>query len=114
MCGILFSARPVTAEDGSVHDQFFHELHEQLQFANGRRGLWLFDFWHTSDSTHHELFSTLYLGPDAQDTVVVLEGNCRLSFTASELRLRGEAYVSQPHKDDQGNLLCWNGEVCYI
>jgi len=87
MCGILFSARPAKAEDGSVDNQSYDELHEQLRLANACRG------------------------PDAQDTVVVLEGSCRLSFTASELRLRGETYVSQPHKDDQGNLLCWNGEI---
>lgn len=39
MCGILFSACPATAEDGSVHDHSFDELHEQLRFANACRGL---------------------------------------------------------------------------
>ncbi|KAK2461753.1 hypothetical protein APHAL10511_006216 [Amanita phalloides] len=31
-------------------------------------------------------------------------------FVASELRLRGEGLVRQPHLND-GNILCWNGEI---
>jgi hypothetical protein len=33
-----------------------------------------------------------------------------LDFFASELRLRGDAPVIQPH-EKQGDVLCWNGEV---
>ncbi|KAH9835729.1 asparagine synthase-domain-containing protein [Rhodofomes roseus] len=87
MCGILFSAVPALAGDDSVVIERFNQLYERLQAANASRG------------------------PDAQDTVVLLEENCRLSFTASELRLRGESFVSQPHRDEQGNILCWNGEI---
>ena len=36
----------------------------------------------------------------------------KLTFDASELRLRGDAFVKQPHTDGGGNILCWNGEVC--
>lgn len=54
---------------------------------------------------------TYHSGPDAQGTVKLQEGNYCLSFNASELRLRGDSPISQPHKDDQGNILCWNGEV---
>jgi hypothetical protein len=32
---------------------------------------------------------------------------------ASELRLRGDTRVVQPHAHGvDGNVLCWNGEVC--
>lgn len=51
------------------------------------------------------------LGPDAQDTVRMSRSCLNLTFYGSELRLRGDAYVSQPHRDDEGNILCWNGEV---
>lgn len=50
-------------------------------------------------------------GPDAQETVVQNIGDVSMTFFASELRLRGDAYIAQPHRDEQGNVLCWNGEV---
>lgn len=62
------------------------------------------------DDRIHSLFIH-HLGPDAQGTVVLQEGDYYLSFNASELRLRGDSPVSQPHRDDQGNIFCWNGEV---
>ncbi|EPT04161.1 hypothetical protein FOMPIDRAFT_1027956 [Fomitopsis schrenkii] len=86
MCGILFSVHSAAAE-GSPRNEPFNDLHEQLRCANACRG------------------------PDAQGTVVLQEGNYCLSFNASELRLRGDSSVSQPHRDDQGNILCWNGEI---
>ncbi len=36
-----------------------------------------------------------------------------VDFYASELRLRGDAEVVQPHVKDQ-NILCWNGEVNHL
>jgi hypothetical protein len=33
-----------------------------------------------------------------------------LDFFVSELRLRGDAPIVQPHEKD-GNVFCWNGEV---
>lgn len=53
-------------------------------------------------------------GPDAQDTVQMKHGRASLTFFGSELRLRGDQYISQPHRDNQGNILCWNGEVSGI
>ncbi|PCH33476.1 hypothetical protein WOLCODRAFT_160094 [Wolfiporia cocos MD-104 SS10] len=50
-------------------------------------------------------------GPDAQDSVGTSVDNYQLSFFVSELRLRGNIHVSQPHRDQEGNILCWNGEV---
>lgn len=52
-----------------------------------------------------------FAGPDAQETMRIAVENHTLSFFASELRLRGDAYIAQPHRDDDGNILCWNGEV---
>lgn len=57
------------------------------------------------------VYASIDLGPDAQETVYKSVGGVKLTFFASELRLRGDAYISQPHKDEQGNILCWNGEV---
>jgi len=72
------------------------------------------------------------LGPDAQSSCrVKLDiGQCGsddtafsrgvnafqqlvVDFYASELRLRGDADVVQPHVKDQ-NILCWNGEVNHL
>lgn len=64
-------------------------------------------------------------GPDAQNTHSVIlasingptsdNGNTRelkLEFFASELRLRGDEPVVQPHRNERGDVFCWNGEVC--
>ncbi|KAI0670083.1 asparagine synthase-domain-containing protein [Trametes maxima] len=50
-------------------------------------------------------------GPDAQGTLQCDVKQLRLTFYASELRLRGDVFIKQPHTDDCGNVLCWNGEV---
>lgn len=59
-------------------------------------------------------------GPDAQRRLELdLESTnvnsslagVSLSFFASELLLRGDSMVVQPHHDD-GHVFCWNGEVC--
>jgi hypothetical protein len=58
------------------------------------------------------------LGPDAENglqTVVQNENSSiEISFFASELLLRGNSMVVQPHHDAQGNVFCWNGEVCML
>lgn len=41
------------------------------------------------------------------------DGDLELDFFASELRLRGDAPVVQPH-EKAGNVFCWNGEVCSL
>jgi asparagine synthetase B (glutamine-hydrolysing) len=49
-------------------------------------------------------------GPDAQSSHTFSSGNTDLDFFGSELRLRGNIPVVQPHVLD-GDVLCWNGEV---
>ncbi|KIL70625.1 hypothetical protein M378DRAFT_183249 [Amanita muscaria Koide BX008] len=60
------------------------------------------------------------LGPDAQNEHRIciqghrespnLKSTISISFVASELRLRGESFITQPHLK-VGNILCWNGEI---
>ena len=57
------------------------------------------------------VFIKLAVGPDALDTIHCKVEQLSLTFTASELRLRGTASINQPHTDEAGNILCWNGEV---
>ncbi|KAH9947984.1 asparagine synthase-domain-containing protein [Amylocystis lapponica] len=88
MCGILFSLQAGTsAEPSEGSDSTFQELFRELRIANGFRG------------------------PDAQDSVHTRVQNLSLDFFASELRLRGDAFIAQPHRDPNGNVLCWNGEI---
>ncbi|KAL1738835.1 asparagine synthase-domain-containing protein, partial [Schizophyllum fasciatum] len=49
-------------------------------------------------------------GPDAQRACTMYINDTKLVFYASELRLRGDNPVVQPHEGD-GNVLCWNGEI---
>lgn len=57
-------------------------------------------------------------GPDAQNEHrICIQGHrespkstISISFVASELRLRGESFITQPHLK-AGNILCWNGEI---
>ncbi|KAI0936134.1 hypothetical protein AcV5_004349 [Taiwanofungus camphoratus] len=89
MCGILFSLRyaPSEGQKDDESDTAFKELFSRLQVANAARG------------------------PDAQDTVQSFIRHLSLTFFASELRLRGDAHITQPHRDAAGNVLCWNGEI---
>ncbi|OCH96623.1 hypothetical protein OBBRIDRAFT_809107 [Obba rivulosa] len=91
MCGILFSLRCAPSEglscDNHEIEVAFQDLLGKLEIENAARG------------------------PDAQDTVHVNSSSAHMSFFASELRLRGESPVVQPHRDDEGNILCWNGEI---
>ncbi|KAG0709079.1 asparagine synthase-domain-containing protein [Suillus ampliporus] len=108
MCGIICSLRAECCATDSIHneptgpDNAFRELFETLKVANGARG------------------------PDAQESHRVrVQGTCQcdsgeaspnktrdldLEFFASELRLRGDAPIVQPHQQD-GDVFCWNGEV---
>ncbi len=59
------------------------------------------------------------LGPDAQRRhQTTLKSDCdatvHLDFFASELCLRGDAPIAQPHLSESGDVLCWNGEVWSI
>ncbi|RPD81814.1 hypothetical protein L226DRAFT_528055 [Lentinus tigrinus ALCF2SS1-7] len=86
MCGILFS---IQTKDPASGDRPNHltNLFPRLTSAIAARG------------------------PDAQDSVQLDVAQLILTFSASELRLRGETLVTQPHRDADGNLLCWNGEI---
>ena len=42
------------------------------------------------------------------------DATVHLDFFASELCLRGDAPVAQPHVSESGDVLCWNGEVWSI
>ncbi|KAH7920081.1 hypothetical protein BV22DRAFT_1074525 [Leucogyrophana mollusca] len=86
MCGIFCSVHA----RGSDNPEF-QELKGQLKAANAARG------------------------PDAQRSLVISVNETNqhgldLDFFASELRLRGDAPVVQPH-EQEGDVLCWNGEV---
>ncbi|KAI9057153.1 hypothetical protein FKP32DRAFT_1638527 [Trametes sanguinea] len=82
MCGILFSIAAAQTSCGCLHEVF-----PKLQAAIAARG------------------------PDAQQTLRIDVERIQLQFCASELRLRGDSFVQQPHIDAGGNILCWNGEV---
>ena len=51
------------------------------------------------------------VGAEAQDIISTSIKDVEFDFFASELRLRGDEPVAQPHHDVAGNILCWNGEV---
>ncbi|TFY70699.1 hypothetical protein EVG20_g2309 [Dentipellis fragilis] len=94
MCGIVLSARWTAnnAETTSQEDLSFQDLQNALLRANTSRG------------------------PDAQQVRrITLEEQLQklhVDFFASELRLRGDAPVVQPHVDEEkGDILCWNGEI---
>ncbi|KAJ3855169.1 asparagine synthase-domain-containing protein [Lentinula lateritia] len=72
-----------------VHTSFQHreELTQRLREANATRG------------------------PDARKSCCISCSQLNLEFFSSELRLRGNDPVVQPHKSDSGSLLCWNGEI---
>jgi hypothetical protein len=67
----------------------------------------------------HENVGGIHAGPDAQRRHQVTlksdhDATVHLDFFASELRLRGDAPVAQPHIHQTGDVLCWNGEVLHI
>jgi hypothetical protein len=113
MCGIFFSARWVDVDDEKPSN--YQKLTLRLQRANGARG------WKFPTSFINRSLDLVATGPDAQRTCqTFLQSKCArediskqgllLNFFASELRLRGDAPVVQPH-EHAGNIFCWNGEV---
>jgi len=59
---------------------------------------------------------TFVLGPDSTRTIseaVVTETSLHIQVecTSSVLHLRGNEVVAQPHINDNGDILCWNGEI---
>ncbi|KAH8998749.1 asparagine synthase-domain-containing protein [Lactarius hatsudake] len=102
MCGIVFLADwHTTAANRSspISNEGFIELMGQLRAASAARGQF-----------YHPLFSgTCCTGPDVQrDHQVTLKSDhgatVHLDFFASELRLRGDAPVAQPHIHESGKF----------
>ncbi|KAI9512621.1 asparagine synthase-domain-containing protein [Russula earlei] len=94
MCGIVFVAgwHEATTSRCNCQDDAYVDFLDHLRAANAARG------------------------PDAQcrhQTTLkgVGGGIVHLDFFASELRLRGDAPVTQPHVKESGDVLCWNGEI---
>ncbi|KAJ3759599.1 asparagine synthase-domain-containing protein [Lentinula raphanica] len=50
-------------------------------------------------------------GPDARKSCCISFHSLSLELFSSELRLRGNTRVVQPHQNIYGDILCWNGEV---
>ncbi|KAJ3718253.1 asparagine synthase-domain-containing protein [Lentinula raphanica] len=50
-------------------------------------------------------------GPDARKSCCISFHSLSLELFSSELRLRGNARVVQPHQNTYGDILCWNGEI---
>ncbi|KLO13968.1 hypothetical protein SCHPADRAFT_920879 [Schizopora paradoxa] len=84
MCGILVSAQ----HNSTPHD-VLDEVWEELTVRNAQRG------------------------PDGNSCVTrSTENGCDIQLFASELQLRGEENVLQPHISPiTGDVLCWNGEI---
>ncbi|TDL28534.1 hypothetical protein BD410DRAFT_711708 [Rickenella mellea] len=90
MCGILLAVQPLSNVEGSSGTRF-ETLWEGLKVVNAARG------------------------PDAQGEQIFNATNgdgleLQIRFFASELRLRGDQPIEQPHIRD-GDVFCWNGEV---
>ena len=60
-----------------------------------------------------QIFINNLLGPNAQNAINVQYESTNMRFFSSVLHLRGDHVATQPHERD-GNVLCWNGEVCSI
>ncbi|KAH9944543.1 asparagine synthase-domain-containing protein [Epithele typhae] len=82
MCGILFSLQVPSESEEAYGSTSLDELLEKIRGNVIARGIHL----------------PRYFG-------------LRLTFCGSELRLRGDSFVKQPHTNEDGNILCWNGEV---
>ncbi|KAJ3750126.1 asparagine synthase-domain-containing protein [Lentinula detonsa] len=83
MCGIFVQ---VTQTDELSH-RHPEELSQRLREANATRG------------------------PDARKSCCISLSRVFLELFSSELRLRGNSPVIQPHQNDSGAILCWNGEI---
>lgn len=120
MCGIFLSIHA----DNNPSDSRFSSICRALKRNNADRGLVLIR------TTRILIFLIQSLGPDAQGNhrihittstpisqgishqIAHNTGRVRfeVDFYASELRLRGDSPIFQPHVQ-RGNILCWNGEV---
>ncbi|KAG5639367.1 hypothetical protein H0H81_003511 [Sphagnurus paluster] len=94
MCGIFFSARLNDAPGASI----FEEISQKLQNANSTRG----------PDSQGLYRASVACAPDSPSPTTPHAFS--LEFYASELRLRGDRIIVQPHEKD-GDVLCWNGEI---
>lgn len=123
MCGIYVSAQFTSSQN----DVDFASVSLELQRVNAARGKICL-----SKSPFLCLCRSAIAGPDAQNTHLLSFSmpsqtwedsdatwcstengpslTLDIAFYASELRLRGDFPIVQPHARD-GNVLCWNGEV---
>ncbi|KAJ2928771.1 hypothetical protein H1R20_g8336, partial [Candolleomyces eurysporus] len=92
MCGIFFRLSSV-GEEFSKKD--FDRLCATLRTSNAERGP---DF-------QASVIERIPQGTDTEGSVELVA-----EFYGSELRLRGDSPIQQPHQKD-GNILCWNGEI---
>jgi hypothetical protein len=115
MCGIYFSARKRGSTSQLGDHESFDSLSEVLRQANALRGLSQFKGIDIA-SYISETGVCLPLGPDAHKSHILHiedQSVLDLEFFSSELRLRGDEPIVQPHTHD-GDVLCWNGEVCLL
>ncbi|GAW09326.1 asparagine synthetase domain-containing protein 1 [Lentinula edodes] len=68
-------------------------------------------FQHREELTQRIREANATRGPDARKSCCISCSQLNLEFFSSELRLRGNNPVVQPHKSESGSLLCWNGEI---
>ncbi|KAF8973774.1 asparagine synthase-domain-containing protein [Flammula alnicola] len=111
MCGIFVSVRFSTPGNASLDvDQEFTSLSLELQRVNAARG---------PDAQNTHALSLLSSPPPAlsisSDSASFISSedvsrSLDAVFYASELRLRGDSPIVQPHVRN-GNVLCWNGEI---
>ncbi|KAH7915329.1 asparagine synthase-domain-containing protein [Hygrophoropsis aurantiaca] len=87
MCGIFCSV-----QERCHNNPDFQNLAERLRIANAARG---------PDAQRSHRISLKTIGDDF---------GLDLDLFASELRLRGDAPVVQPHEQG-GDVFCWNGEI---
>ncbi|TFK30642.1 hypothetical protein FA15DRAFT_19968 [Coprinopsis marcescibilis] len=106
MCGIFVCLRGHCCNNidtGSLEGEALNEICQDLRQSNALRGP---DYQQNVrvDIKHNSLSSCT---PDqhCQDS-----GSFIAEFYASELRLRGNAAIQQPHQRS-GSILCWNGEI---
>ncbi|KAG2077080.1 hypothetical protein BDR04DRAFT_1089385 [Suillus decipiens] len=112
MCGIFCSLHvrcggDIVNSHGGPNDIFYHELSERLKVANAARGP-------DAQGTHHVRVQGTCSGEAKVSSPSKTFGlaSLDLEFFASELRLRGDSPIVQPHLHQQdGDIFCWNGEV---
>ncbi|KAG9314546.1 hypothetical protein JVU11DRAFT_5346 [Chiua virens] len=127
MCGIFCSLRAFRdQEENSASEAVVHVISDKLKRANAARGEPSIQTMIDSDDPSLNLNAPS--GPDAQHATSISlparnaactsdpsvsgdsKSDIHLYLYASELRLRGDTPIVQPHIEG-GDVLCWNGEI---